>query len=351
MGRNILGCRMRYNRIALGETHTPFSLECSVSWNVSSIEDINNALQSTLSILSSWLHIGFRPAEPPRWEYLGRRFNLYVYKIESSRGVGGETRIVESGSKLLCIAGVFSKYIEEHLDSSLLEEFREKRVIEYGDNISDTYFLRRPPAGETIESQKRIPSFVVYAAEGIQDVDPSTWRLRIRGEVAEEKEYSLDELYSMAEDLGSADFHCVTGWSVSSKKWIGVRISKLIEDSKPTSRAKWVVIKSVRGGYSTIIPLEEALRDNAFAVLRVDGEPLSREHGYPLRLFFPRLFGWKSAKWVNEIILLDRYEDGTWEARAYHERGLVEYEERFKIRNPDIVEEGRLVGKPRPLRP
>ncbi len=350
MGDEVLGCRIRYNETTLGKTSTPYSLECTISWVVDSVSDINRALNETLFMLNKWLSLELKPIELPRWEYLGRRFNLYVYKVGNGKNLSGEIRLVETGSNLLCIAGVFSRQLGRYLGESLLGELKLKKTIEYGYNIS-IFFLERPPSVE-LESQKPIPNFIVYTAEGgqEQDVGSTVWTLKISGEVQVEKEYSIEQLSELAEDYGPADFHCVTGWSVLRRKWEGVSLSKLLSEAKPTSRAKWLVAKSAKG-YSSIIPLEEVFAGNPIAVLRVDKKPLTREHGFPLRLFFPRLFGWKSVKWVSELLVLGEYEDGTWEARAYHERGLVEYEERFKVRNPSIVEEGQLTGRPRPLKP
>jgi DMSO/TMAO reductase YedYZ molybdopterin-dependent catalytic subunit len=63
----------------------------------------------------------------------------------------------------------------------------------------------------------------------------------------------------------------------------------------------------------------------------MSGKPLDTLHGYPARLLFPHLYGWKSAKWISRVVFTDKYTDGYWEALGYHPRGRVEYEERFKI--------------------
>ena len=88
----------------------------------------------------------------------------------------------------------------------------------------------------------------------------------------------------------------------------------------------WLGFLSV-DGYLTIIPAEEALRDNAYLVTQLDDEPLKLEHDYPIRVILPRMYGWKSIKWLAEVISLSKYVDGYWETLSYHERGLVSAEE------------------------
>ncbi|MMZ68783.1 TMAO/DMSO reductase [compost metagenome] len=100
----------------------------------------------------------------------------------------------------------------------------------------------------------------------------------------------------------------------------------------------------------TVIPLEEAL-EGVLLAFKLNGKPLPVENGGPARLVAPRLYGWKNAKWVSRITVHEEYQDGYWEALAYHERGLAAAQERFKVRNPEVAREGSLPGPPRPLKP
>ena len=147
-------------------------------------------------------------------------------------------------------------------------------------------------------------------------------------------------------EIDGEEFHCVTGWSVKLAGLRGVKLKDVI--NMFSMNTKWIGFKSVKG-YSTIIPFEEALEKQAFIITHLWERPLSKEHGFPVRLFLPKLYGWKSLKQLSTIYLLDKYEDGYWETLGYHERGLVEVEERFKVRNPSFTQNPYKTGRYRPL--
>jgi DMSO/TMAO reductase YedYZ molybdopterin-dependent catalytic subunit len=83
-------------------------------------------------------------------------------------------------------------------------------------------------------------------------------------------------------------------------------------------------------GYTTPVPLEDAMTEDSMIAFKMNGEPIPVEQGFPARPFIPQLYAWKSAKWLAKIEFMENYEDGYWEARGYHERGNVSNEERFK---------------------
>lgn len=171
--------------------------------------------------------------------------------------------------------------------------------------------------------------WVIYAALGIPDVDPSSWRLRVSGHVEREAEYTLEELEKMATMKYVRSFHCVTKWSIKDVEWTGVSLPDLLSRSAVKPEARWVMFHCL-DGYTAPVPLEDALHKDAILALKANGRSLTPEQGYPVRPFIPHLYGWKSAKWLTEIELLDTYVDGYWEMYGYHERGEVWGEERFK---------------------
>lgn len=177
--------------------------------------------------------------------------------------------------------------------------------------------------------QRYIPKFIVYAALGIPKVNIERWRLKVRGLVERELELSYKELLEIMDKNYEADFHCVTRWSIKGVVWEGVSIRKLAELSGVRREAKWLFVKCL-DGYATIIPIEDALDEKAIIALRMNGKEIPLENGYPARIFVPHLYGWKSAKWVEELEFIEKYRDGYWEKRGYHERGNVWNEERFK---------------------
>ncbi|AWR96715.1 molybdopterin-dependent oxidoreductase [Acidianus sulfidivorans JP7] len=188
--------------------------------------------------------------------------------------------------------------------------------------------------------QKYIKKFIYYAELGIPEVDINSYRLKISGLVENPLEFSYDQLLNMIDTKYTRDFHCVTGWSVKDVEWEGIKFKRIADLAKVKSEAKWVMFYSL-DGYTSIVPLEDALSEDSIIALKMQGKPLTREQGFPARPFIPHLYGWKSAKWLGEIEFLEKYIDGYWEERGYNERGNVWNEERFK----------GLYGKHSPKRP
>lgn len=122
---------------------------------------------------------------------------------------------------------------------------------------------------------------------------------------------------------------CVTRWSIKDAEWEGVSLSSLLKPAGIRPEATWVMFHCVEG-YTAPVPIEYAIQDDALLAFKINGKPLSAEQGFPARPFFPNLYGWKSAKWINRIELIPEYRDGYWEMYGYHERADVWDEERFK---------------------
>ncbi|ARM75191.1 sulfite oxidase-like oxidoreductase [Acidianus manzaensis] len=177
--------------------------------------------------------------------------------------------------------------------------------------------------------QKYIKKFIYYAELGVPEVDINSYRLKISGLVEKNLEFNYNQLLEMIDTSYTRDFHCVTGWSVKDVYWEGVKIKKLADMAKVKSEAKWVMFYSL-DGYTSVVPIEDALSEDSIIALRMQGKPLTKEQGFPARPFMPHLYGWKSAKWLTEIEFLSDYTDGYWEERGYNERGNVWEEERFK---------------------
>jgi len=193
-----------------------------------------------------------------------------------------------------------------------------------------------PKAGARELTEETLPpgqvwgkKFVIYAALGIPRVDARTWKLKVDGLVGRPIEYDYDQLTSSPQTSYVKSFHCVTRWSIKDAEWEGVPIRGLVEPAGVSPEAKWVMFHCV-DGYTTPVPVEDALREDALLAFKINGKPLSAEQGFPSRPFMPHLYGWKSAKWLNRIELIRDYRDGYWEAYGYHERANIWDEERFK---------------------
>ncbi len=171
--------------------------------------------------------------------------------------------------------------------------------------------------------------WVTYAALGFPKVDLGSWRLEVCGLVERRLSLSYSDLLSMPQVGVRGGLHCVEGWSVSSVEWEGVRIRDLAEAAGVKPEARWLMFWSIEG-YSAPVYLEDALAEDSIIALKLNGERLSYEHGFPARPIIPRVYAWKSVKWLKRLEFLRDYVDGYWEKRGYHERGRVWVEERRK---------------------
>ncbi len=177
--------------------------------------------------------------------------------------------------------------------------------------------------------QRFINNWIIYSAFGNPEIDENKWSLKISGLVKKPMEYTYKELNEMENQEYISDFNCVTKWSIKDVKWQGPSLKNLILKSEPLDNVNWVMFECA-DGYDTPIPYVDAINEKSIIALKMNDKPLETIHGFPARPFMPSLYGWKSAKWVIEILLMEKYDDGYWEAYGYHERGKIEEEERFK---------------------
>ena len=340
MAGSIEGCRARLNENLLPGY---VSIECTVSGRIHGPGDVEELVLAASKIIGRELSASVEPLRPPSWEYIGRSYNLYSYSLKSVPH--GSLRVVELGGLPVNVSAVIPVGL---LPSSILEAFSDGELA-WGDVLGTVYAGEW--CGETA-GQVVVPRPVVYAVEGLPETSNSgDWAVLVKRGKRVEKVFTVNQLREMEEELGEKSFHCVTGWSIGPRKLHGIPLRRLLSAIPgPGGGGGWVGFRSAKG-YTVVVPWEHAYRDGLL-VTGVNGRPLRREHGYPLRLFFPTLYGWKSLKWLTEILVLDRYEDGYWEARGYHERGRVGFNERFKIRNPLLAEEKNLcISSTKPMPP
>jgi DMSO/TMAO reductase YedYZ molybdopterin-dependent catalytic subunit len=157
---------------------------------------------------------------------------------------------------------------------------------------------------------------------------PSAFRLRVHGEVESPLSVDFAELVAMAPVIQRADVHCVTGWSVLDAKFKGVRLSTLAERAKVKPSARHVIFEAAHG-YTSNVRLRDAMRDNVMVTWELDGHPLRRANGAPVRALVPDFYFWKSAKWLTGIRFVERDQPGYWETRGYHNRADPWKEERY----------------------
>jgi DMSO/TMAO reductase YedYZ molybdopterin-dependent catalytic subunit len=147
-------------------------------------------------------------------------------------------------------------------------------------------------------------------------IAPERWKLTVDGLVESPLSLGFAELQALPQVELDADFHCVTGWSVYDLHYGGVQLLTLLALARPTAEATHLMAYGA-DGYSTNLPLEEAIKPDVLLVHRIDGAPVPRERGGPVRVMTPQLWAWKGAKWVNRIELMPHDRRGYWEIRGY----------------------------------
>lgn len=163
---------------------------------------------------------------------------------------------------------------------------------------------------------------------GIPPFDPETWDFHITGLVKNPLRLSWPQFLALPRLRTTSDFHCVTRWSRFDNRWEGVAFRVLCETAQPESAATHVMVQCA-DSYDTNAPLADLLEANVVLALKHDGEPLAPEHGGPLRLVVPKLYGWKSAKWVRGLEFMRQDQPGFWEQNGYHMYGDPFKEQRF----------------------
>jgi DMSO/TMAO reductase YedYZ molybdopterin-dependent catalytic subunit len=155
------------------------------------------------------------------------------------------------------------------------------------------------------------------------------WRLFVRGEVENPLELTWEQMESLPHAARVNDVHCVTHWTKLDNSWDGIPVREVLKLARPKPEAAFV-IQHAYGGWTTNTPLSDFDRDENLFATHHSGNPLTREHGAPMRVVIPHLYFWKGAKWVHGIELTREDRAGFWEENGYHMRGDPWREERFR---------------------
>lgn len=191
----------------------------------------------------------------------------------------------------------------------------------------DTRRENRIPPGQT-----RTRKWPVLDAYGSPEIDLDEWQLEIFGLVKEPATFSLEQFEELPRAKVFADMHCVTRWSRLGNLWEGVPTTVLRDYVQIDPAATHVLACGYDGGWTTNVPIEEFFSEDVLLADRHDGEPIPLDHGGPVRLVVPRLYAWKSAKWLRGIEFMNGDKAGFWEKGGYHMHGDPWNEERFGSR-------------------
>ncbi len=188
---------------------------------------------------------------------------------------------------------------------------------------ADPVRVRLPPG------QRLVKDFPVLDLGPQPNMLPKDWVFSTAGQIDRPVKWTFDDLMAQPQVELTSDIHCVTTWSRYDNRWKGVSAKHLLSEVRPRDNCAFLMIRSF-DGYATNLPLKWIDDDDVLLAHTWNGAPLSREHGGPVRLVIPKLYFWKSAKWIRHITFMDRDAPGYWEARGYHDVGDPWKEQRYR---------------------
>jgi DMSO/TMAO reductase YedYZ molybdopterin-dependent catalytic subunit len=207
--------------------------------------------------------------------------------------------------------------------------------------------LKRKELEEQVRREGRLPpgqaltlKFPVLHYGPVPTFNPVTWDFRVWGEVEQELSWTWEEFNQLPRTSRRMDIHCVTRWSKLDTTWEGVSVKSLVDLGfiKPRPTAKYV-LQHAEYGFTVNLSLEVVLSENFLLALSFKGQPLSPDHGAPLRGVVGYIPGredlkttyfWKGAKWLRGLEFLVHDQPGFWEQAGYHNEADVWKEERFE---------------------
>jgi DMSO/TMAO reductase YedYZ molybdopterin-dependent catalytic subunit len=158
----------------------------------------------------------------------------------------------------------------------------------------------------------------IYTISGhMPTFDPATWRLSLGGLVEEQVSLTYDELRALPRVEQVSTFHCVTGWTVKNVRWGGVRMQDVLARAKPLDTGRALRFVSMEVPYVDYLTMHQASLHDVMLAYEMDGRPLPREHGAPVRLIIPEMYGYKNVKWLQGIDVVSDAVNGYWEDLGY----------------------------------
>lgn len=180
-----------------------------------------------------------------------------------------------------------------------------------GSGPANRHGMPKLPVGQTVTDKWPVLDLGI-----VPRVDRASWRLAVDGAVEHPLSLDWDELLALPQVEDVQDFHCVTGWSRMDVRFGGVRLETVLALAAPRPEATHVLFHA-HDGYTTNVPLEEALKEDVLLAHTADGAPLPIEHGGPCRVVTPELYAWKGAKWIARVEVTTRNVKGFWEKNGY----------------------------------
>jgi DMSO/TMAO reductase YedYZ molybdopterin-dependent catalytic subunit len=195
----------------------------------------------------------------------------------------------------------------------------EAKVIEAG------YDPARLPPGQYLTEK-----WPVLHAGSVPTIDLATWDFSVTGEVERDLTLTWEQLLELPSREVTVDIHCVTRWSRFDTTFKGVQWSELAKLASPKPSARFVIAHAEQG-FTSNMPIDAIEDENALIAYEADGDPLTPDHGWPLRLLVPSRYLWKSAKWLRGLELRSTDEPGFWERYGYHNDADFTKEQRYSF--------------------
>ena len=200
---------------------------------------------------------------------------------------------------------------------------------------ADPSVAHRVPPGQTLTEK-----WPVLTYGRTPRFDPRRWSFRCLGAVEREMTWTWEEFLKLPRVTVRSDIHCVTRWSKLDNDWEGVAARTVIDLVRPRAGAKWVR-QHADPDYTTNTSLEALRDDDVVLALKHNGRDLEPDHGGPLRLVLPKLYFWKSSKWLRAFEFLDVNPPGFWEQNGYHRNADPWREERYSDQETHAMQQMR----------
>lgn len=217
-------------------------------------------------------------------------------------------------------------------DESTLSRFKAKLIASKQKWAAEDRLITGAASGQAHArlppGQREVKNWPVLDLGVQPDIPAVQWRIDVDGAVAAPLSWSWSEFAAQDQIDLASDIHCVTGWSRYDNRWTGVATRRLIDLVRPQQDARFVMQHSY-DGYTANVPLADFAGADVLLAHSWQGQPLTREHGGPVRLVLPQLYFWKSAKWLRRLEFATEDRAGFWEQRGYHMRGDPWAEERY----------------------
>lgn len=201
---------------------------------------------------------------------------------------------------------------------------------------ADPAFGQRLPPGQVLTER-----FPILHEGTVPEYELATWSMRLFGKVGRVVELSFADLQRLPQRELQCDIHCVTRWSKFDTQWSGVHLQDLLSelDLQPASR---FVMAHADHDYQTNLLLDDLLHPDSLLATHYAGQPLTAQHGWPLRLVVAGRYFWKSAKWLRGLEFVDEEQPGFWERNGFHLHADPFAEQRFSADALDIAEDAWL---------